>query len=104
MGRQMGIQAVSKTGSPVQRVSIIYINTGERRYSSFCCIPYEAFAWGNTAIYQTGYQWPNDFQYHEIAGGPDEHQQALALARKDIDLGNCQCAWIVRKDQIEVVR
>ena len=104
VGRQMGIQAVSKTGSPVQRVSIIYINTGERRYSSFCCIPYEAFAWGNTALYQTGYQWPNDFQYHEIADSPHAHQQALDLARKDIDLGNCQCAWIVRKDQIEVVR
>ena len=100
----MGIQAISKTGSPVESVSIIYINTGERRYSSFCCIPYEAFGWGNAALYQTGYQWPNDFQYHEIAGGPDEHQQALSLARKDIDHNNCQCAWIVRKDQIEVVR
>ena len=104
IGRQMGIQAISKTGSPVQRVSIIYINTGERRYSSFCVIPYEAFAWGHTALYETGYKWPTDFLYHEIAASPTDRRQALDLARKDINHNNCQCAWIVRKDQIEVVR
>ena len=100
----MAVQAIAKTGSPVDKVSIIYINTGEKRYSSFCCIPYDAFSWGNTVIYETGYQWPNDFEYHEISSGPDEHRQALDLARKDIAHNNCQCAWIVRKDQIEVIR
>ena len=104
IGKRMGVEAIRKTGQPVDTVSIIYINTGERRYSSFCCIPYEAFAWGHTALYETGYQWPNNFQYHEIAASPTDRQQALDLARKDIDQNKSQCAWIVRKDQIEVVR
>ena len=104
IGKRMGVEAVRKTGQPVDTVSIIYINTGERRYSSFCCIPYEAFAWGHTALYETGYQWPNNFLYHEIAASPTDRQQALDLARKDIDQNKSQCAWIVRKDQIEVVR
>ncbi len=104
-GKQMGIEAIEKTGSPVNRVSIVFINTNETKYSNFCVIPYDAFGWGNAAIYETGMKWPTDFEYREVMEGKNERQEAISIARKDIDENNCDCAWIIKKDQIlEVVR
>lgn len=44
-GRRMA-QKVLQTIRPESKMCVLYIDTNESKYSSFCVIPYDAFGWG----------------------------------------------------------
>ena len=104
IGKKMGIETKEKTGKPVDSVAVIFIDTDEPKYSSFCVIPYHAFGWGNAVMYETGYQWPNNFEYIEIKINKNAKKEAYRIAKEYIKNNTCQCAWIIEKNKVEVIK
>ena len=45
IGKRMALSVVQRI-TPNDSVSVLYIDRGEEKYSSFCVIPYDAFGWG----------------------------------------------------------
>lgn len=58
VGHRMAIETLNKCYGAPDRVFCIILDHGEQRYSSFCVIPYEAFGWGLSVPFYTGYEWP----------------------------------------------
>ncbi len=62
MGDRMAQQGMdelnSHTATPVDSVFTISVYQGEPKYSSFCVIPVDAFAWGCSLLGKTYGQWP----------------------------------------------
>lgn len=66
-GYQMAREVINKTHKPAHKAYCICIDHGEKKYSSFCVIPYDAFGWGNAVYYQTKHQWPKTLNSETIS-------------------------------------
>lgn len=103
IGKKMAVEAVSKTGRPVDNVFLVIIDENQTKLSSFCVTPYEAFGWGISAKYETNYAWPAVIRDTIIINSVDAMEKAHQLAVQTINNENYDCAWIVNHEEIEVV-
>lgn len=101
MGRRMGREAIEKTGEPVDSVYIVSLAGHERKYSSFCVLPADAFAWGNTAVAATGYKWPAVCRDTVVA--VEDRRMVDSLADRALALG-FKRVWLVHGDTVDVIR
>ena len=101
MGQRMGRQAIEKTGKPVKRVYSISMRDHVRRYSSFCVIPADAYAWGNAAFAATGYKWPEECLDTGIV--VEDRWMVDSLADRAVRLGY-ERVWFVHGDTVDVIR
>ncbi len=99
VGKKMAIDAIQKTGSPVDNVYVIIIQDDYPKLSSFCVIPNEAFGWGLAARYETNYQWPETIQDTIIQRSEDYANIVEGIFNNS----SVDCVWIVNHDQIRVI-
>jgi len=99
-GKEMALQAIEKTGK-ADKVYCITIKERERKFSSFCVSPTQAFGWGSAALYEAKHEWPKELQDTVIT--KDEEAQAMVIAKTMLDKGY-DCVWIVDSTNVEVIR
>lgn len=104
VGKNMSIEAIQKTGEPVNSVLVIIIEDDYPKLSSFCVIPNEAFGWGMAAQYETNYQWPKIIQDTTIVRSLDAMEKAQRMASEMLISDTIDCVWIVNHDKIDVVK
>ena len=104
VGKKMALEAVRKTDRPAKNVFLVIVEDDYPKLSSFCVIPYEAFGWGLATQYETDYQWPEMIQDTTIERTTEAMKTARRLAREKLDGGKYDCAWIVNKENIDVVK
>lgn len=100
-GRDMGRQAIEKTGCKTDKVYIISVIGNEKKYSSFCVIPSDAFGWGHAALAATGYQWPRLFE--DTAIQITEKHLIDNIADHAVKEGY-EKVWLVHGDTVDVIR
>jgi sporulation protein YlmC with PRC-barrel domain len=100
----MSIEAIQKTGEPVNSVLVIIIEDDYPKLSSFCVIPNEAFGWGMAAQYETNYQWPKIIKDTTIVRSSDAMEKARRMASEMLITDTIDCVWIVNHDKIDVVK
>ena len=66
IGVEMINETIKQTHKPTVNVYCIDIDKDEKKYSSFCVIPHEAFGWGYSIISKTGGEWPKTISNKEI--------------------------------------
>lgn len=99
-GKRMAVEAINKTGHPVDGVYIIHVHHNEPKYSSFCVIPYDAFGWGRAALHETEYQYPKNIGEITI----DENRKPeIPKITKNAFRKGYQSVWLIEKDNIEVI-
>lgn len=104
VGKNMSIEAIQKTGEPVNSVLVIIIEDDYPKLSSFCVIPNEAFGWGMAAQYETNYQWPKIIKDTTIVRSSDAMEKARRMASEMLITDTIDCVWIVNHDKIDVVK
>lgn len=100
-GSDMGRQAIEKTGSPVNSAYSILVTDDERKYSSFCVLPTDAFGWGHAAYAATGYRWP------EVLSDTTIHVSETHLVDSIADHARSEgyeTVWLVHGDTVDVIR
>ena len=99
-GRRMSIEAIQKTGKPIQKAYVIAIEPSNDKYSMFCVQPRDCFAWGYSTRQVTGYQWPEILSDTNIV----ENDQAIIdrITNKAFKEG-FERVWVLRHDTVEVV-
>ncbi|MDE6012981.1 MAG: hypothetical protein K2G91_09660 [Prevotella sp.] len=103
-GKQMAIDAIQKTGEPVDSVYVIIIEDDYPKLSSFCVIPSDAFGWGRATQYETNYDWPKVVNDTIITRNKQSFQTANQLAALQLKDGTYNCVWIVDHKNITVIR
>lgn len=99
-GERLGKEAIAQCGKPAEKVFLINIADGEKKYSSFCVPPFEAFGWGRAACQQTGWQWPKKLT--DITVG-DISQQRLRLITDSAMAEGYDNVWIYNNRHIQVI-
>lgn len=101
--KEIAISFVKKTKKPVNKVYCIMIEDDSPKFSSFCVPTNEAIGWGRSVWQITGYKWPQELRDTTLERTPNAMKKArklAQLARKN----NYDCAWIVNKKQVEVIK
>lgn len=102
VGLDMARQVVAQTPVPPRSAYCICIDRGERRYSSFCVIPYDAFGWGNAVYLYTRHRWPQRLGSGVVSQAvAAQGLQALVQAR--FSEGYDQ-VWVVDGTNVRVFR
>ena len=104
VGKNMSIEAINKTGKPVNNVYVIIIEDDYPKLSSFCVIPNEAFGWGMAAQYETNYQWPKAIEDTIIERSADAFSKARELGLETLNKQQHDCVWIVDHEHIDVLK
>lgn len=103
-GKQMAIDAQGQIKEPADSLFTITIKEDERKFSSFCVLPSDAFADGMALQYENGYKWPRAIDSNYIEREGDYMGKAMAMARKALASKKFGCAIIVDKDKVTVVQ
>lgn len=101
-GKRMGQEAIRELGKPADRLSVIYIDRGEQKYSSFCAIPYDAFGWGNAIYKETGYEWPRRISNVVITDA--DMQNIDSIIDKEFREEGSQRILLVYGDTVKAIR
>lgn len=102
-GKEIAKSLIKKTGKPVNKVYCIMIEDDSPKFSSFCVPTNEAIGWGRSVWQITGYKWPQELKDTTLK----RTQTAMKEARKIAHMArknHYDCAWIVNKSQVEVVK
>ncbi|MCI6504709.1 MAG: hypothetical protein MSA13_08890 [Prevotella sp.] len=100
LGERLGKEAITQCEKPVNKVFIINISDGEKKYSSFCVPPFEAFGWGRAACQQTGWQWPKELMDITVSS---ISQQRLRLITDSAMAEGYDNVWICSNNHIQVI-
>lgn len=97
LGRRLAMQAIEAAGKPLEQAFVISIDDAEEpRYSNFCVRPVDAFAWGLSVRYYTGYAW--DTHISEATLPRYDVQRVRQLADSALIAGN-EAVWVVGCDE-----
>lgn len=100
IGVEMVNETIKQTHKPTVNVYCIDIDKDEKKYSSFCVIPHEAFGWGYSIISKTGGEWPKTISNKEIK---EKDKDILPkLINKKIKEGYDHI-WIVDGKHVKVI-
>lgn len=98
--RQMALEAISQTGHRVDRVYVITVEEEQQKFSSFCTLPADAFAWGRAVWGQTRFEWPREIGdtivHSHTAPATIDSISASALRQ------GYECVWIVSDGHVRV--
>ena len=104
IGKNMAMEAIQKTGTPVDNVYVITIEDDYPKLSSFCVIPVDAFGWGLASKYETNYHWPVTVQDTTLERTPDAINKAKTLGNAILSEKTFECVWIVDHEKVEILR
>jgi len=100
VGKQMAVEAIRQTGTPVERAKVVIVKDDFPKLSSFCVIPVDAFGWGLAACYETDYNWPRQVSDTTV----NSRQEAVSCARQLLQTKQTDCVWIVDHKRINVIK
>lgn len=100
-GKEMALQAIKRTGNPVDKVYVLIVKDDYPRFSSFCVVPSDAFGWGLSAKYENGYKWPQEMADTTI--NRNDSLRVQELANRALAKGY-DCVWVVNRKEVNVVR
>lgn len=100
IGHKMAQEVIHQTDAPVKNVYAIIVEDDYPKLSSFCVIPYDAFGWGAAALYETGYQWPENYQDTIVPSLTDAQQ----LSKQLLSHHSIDCVWIINHDNVDVIK
>lgn len=104
IGKNMAMEAIQKTGTPVDNVYVITIEDDYPKLSSFCVIPVDAFGWGLASKYETNYHWPVTVQDTTLERTPDAINKAKTLGNAILSEKEYECVWIVDHEKVDILR
>lgn len=104
IGKNMAMEAIQKTGTPVDNVYVITIEDDYPKLSSFCVIPVDAFGWGLASKYETNYHWPVTVQDTTLERTPDAINKAKTLGNAILSEKVFESVWIVDHEKVEILR
>ena len=79
----------------------ICIDNGEKKYSSCCVIPYDAFGWGNAVYLHTHHRWPTLLRNETITAAEARAHLAHIVGQR-LAQGYDQ-VWIVDGEKVKVI-
>ena len=88
------------TKNPPLKVRIINIDNGEKKYSSFCVIPYEAFGWGLSVRYKNGQKWPKEMSDTTIVA---QDKKGIGDATKKAFDDGCDAVWKINGTKVYIL-
>ena len=104
VGKMMAMEAIQKTGKPVNSVYVVIIEDDYPKLSSFCVIPNDAFGWGLASQYETNYQWPKVIEDTIIERSNESLKLAKEICLEVLNRKQYDCVWIVNGKDIDVVK
>ena len=104
IGKNMAVEAISKTIDPVKSVYVIIIEDDYPKLSSFCVIPNEAFGWGLASQYETNYVWPEIVNDTIIERSLNATKEATDIGHDILNKNLYDCVWLVDRDHIDVIK
>ncbi len=100
-GYRMGESVILQAHKPANKVWCICIDNGEKKYSSFCVIPYDAFGWGNAVYLHTHHRWPTLLRNETITTA-DARAHLAHIVGQRLAQGYDQ-VWIVDGEKVKVI-
>lgn len=100
-GYRMAEEVIRNTHKPTHKAFCICIDRGEKKYSSFCVIPYDAFGWGNAVYFHTAHRWPQELDNCKLSA-PEAHRELKNMIRERMREG-FDHVWIVDGEQVKVI-
>ncbi len=97
-GYRMALSTIAQTHKPTHRVCCICVDHGEKKYSSFCVIPYDSYGWGNAVIWETRGKWPQTIDVEKMDANDNPRQAARKRLREGYDH-----VWIADGTNIQVM-
>ncbi len=97
-GYQMALETIRQTHKPTHRVCCICVDHGEKKYSSFCVIPYDSYGWGNAVIWQTRGKWPRTIDVETMGDNDNLRLTVRKRLREGYDH-----VWIANGKNIQVI-
>jgi len=103
VGKQMARSIIKETEKPADNVFCVVIDDDDRKFSSFCVLPQDAFgAKAAAVVHENKYVWPQHID--EKIMPRDSANYATEMARKALKSGKYDCAWIINKQQTSVIK
>lgn len=103
VGRDMAREAIRATGGEVKTVRCVIVDDDEKKFSSFCVLPQDAFGGSGAAVmHETQYRWPKTVNDTIIPRS--QADKAETMAREALMSNQYDCAWIIDKDKVRVIR
>lgn len=103
VGKEMSDDALSQSAAKPQRVFVVSIDRGERKYSTFNVIPRDAFGWGLAAQYYSDYTCATEIADTILCPASEAEKDAQL---RDIT-GRCSVAydaiWLVDGKNVSVL-
>lgn len=98
-GYRMAEETVKQLRKPSYKVYCLSIDNGEKKYSSFCVIPFDAFGWGNAVILYNHDKWPKvlDTETKEAS----KVKNIGNIVKEKLSKGY-NSVWIVNNDSVKV--
>ena len=100
VGRDMARYVIKKTPLPVRSVCSITVKSDEKKFSSFCVLPEDAFDGGQAVIHETGCSWPENIKNIQL--GKSEKKNIPAMAKKALDSGLYDCVWVTEDTDVKI--
>ncbi len=101
-GREMAREVIRATGHEVETAYCVIVDDDERKFSSFCVLPQDAFGGNGAAVmHENRYRWPHEVNDTIIPR--DMADSAESIARRAIACGKYECAWIIDKSRVRVI-
>lgn len=98
-GKKMADDVYRQTTTPPRSVYVIHLDRGEKKYSMFCVIPYDAFGWGAAVAFRNHCKWPEDICDTNVVWKPSFNYEDY-IPRN----GKYDAVWYVHGDTVDVVR
>ena len=103
VGRDMAREAIRLAGKPVKNAYCVITDDDQKKFSSFCVLPQDAFGAQAAAVaHETQYKWPLHVEDTII---PRDHgHEARTIARRALDTGRFDCVWLIDKSSVSIMK
>lgn len=103
VGREMAHEAIRLAGHPVKNAYCVVTDDDEKKFSSFCVLPQDAFGPQAAAVvHETSYRWPTCVKDTIIPR--ESGHEARSIARRALDTGKYECVWLIDKSRVDIMR
>lgn len=96
-GKEFAQKALEITPEKPQKVMTINVTGDERKYSSFCVTPIEAFENGYAVMFYTDYEWPKNADAVTITEEDYQCTDSVVQITRRCAKEGYDCVWMLRK-------
>lgn len=105
MSSQVGIEmakyAIMHTKDPVDSIFVLSISDNSQKYSSFCVRPFDAYHYGDAALYLNNYYWPR--KCHVLVLRQNDMYKVNGIVDSVKVYTRYKYIWINYKNKVKVI-